>query len=296
MTSDCRLCPRNCGVKRTDGETGFCGQGEEISLARASLHMWEEPCISGTQGSGTIFFSGCNMGCVFCQNREISFRGKGKEIPPERLCEIFWELKTKGAHNINLVTPTHFVPKVIKSIEMAKKDGFDLPFVYNSGGYESVETLKSLEGVIDIYMPDFKYWESETAKKYASCPDYANFAKDAIKEMVRQCPKCRFDEKGLMKKGVIVRHMLIPSHVYEAKKIIKYLFDTYKNSIVYSIMSQYTPMGEFKEFPNLNRKVKRKEYDSLTDFCIELGIENAYIQSGESAKGSFIPEFDFSGV
>ncbi len=296
MISDCRLCPRECGVNREKEQTGYCRSYSTLKVARASLHMWEEPPICKDKGSGTVFFSGCNLRCVYCQNKEIALSQNGKTITKERLIDIFFELKEKGALNINLVTPSHYVYQIAECINLAKGQGFDLPFVYNTSAYEKAETLKILEGLIDIYMPDFKYWTKKTGKSYSNAPDYPEVAKMAIDEMVRQCHECIYDEKGVLKKGVIVRHMLIPKHVYDAKEIIKYLYSTYGEKIIYSIMSQYTPMAHFEAYPELNRRVTKKEYNSLLDFCIELGIENAYIQDLHSAKESFVPSFDNRGV
>ncbi len=296
MMSDCRLCPRDCGADRENGEKGFCSSPGILKVARASLHFWEEPCLSKDKGSGTVFFSGCNLRCVYCQNRDIALSESGKTITKERLVEIFFELREKGALNINLVTPSHYVYPIADCIQMAKAKGFDLPFVYNTSAYEKAETLKALDGLIDIYMPDFKYWTSKTSAKYSHAPDYTERAKEAIGEMFRQSGKCEYTKDGVMQKGMIVRHMLIPSHVYEAKQILKYLYETYGDNVVFSIMSQYTPMAHFDDFPELNRTVTKKEYNSLLDFCIELGIENAYIQEPGSAKESFVPSFDNSGV
>lgn len=294
MTS-CALCPRECGVDRRKNK-GFCGSGDKIVGARASLNQWEEPCLSGERGSGTVFFAGCNMGCVFCQNGEISRGNKGIEITAERLCEIFFELCDKGAHNINLVTAGHFLPKILEAVKMAKQKGIKIPFVYNSSGYEKVDAIKRCEGLIDIYLPDFKYIKEESAKKYSNAPDYPEVVKSAIAEMVRQMPVCTFDDEGIMQSGVIVRHLLLPTHLAESKKIIKYLHDTYGDSIYISIMSQYTPVGRIEKFPELTKKVSQKEYDELVDFAIDTGVENAFIQEGESASESFIPEFCGEGI
>ena len=296
MMSDCRLCPRMCGVDRASGATGYCGRTSELVLARAALHHWEEPCISGTKGSGAVFFTGCTLGCIYCQNRTIALGESGKAVSVQRLADIFFELESQGAHNINLVTPTHYIPQIAEAIELARGRGFTLPFVYNTSGYERACSLALLDGLIDIYLPDFKYWTSAQAKRYSSAPDYGEAAKSAIAEMVRQCPECTYDTHGIMQKGVIVRHMLMPKGVYEAKRIMQYLYDTYGNRIVYSLMSQYTPMKHFEQYSELNRKVKRSEYDRFVDYCIELGIENAYIQDGEAASESFVPPFDNTGI
>ena len=292
----CRLCPRECGADRTKGEKGVCGASDKIICARASLHLWEEPCLSGDRGSGTVFFSGCNMGCVFCQNGQISHGGKGIEISPQRLCDIFFELRDAGAHNINLVTAGHFLPQVLGAVERAKVQNIGIPFVYNSSGYEKREAIEKCEGLIDIFLPDFKYMENESAKKYSNAPDYPEIAKEAIEEMVTQQPTCIFDDKGIMQRGVIVRHLMLPSHLWESKKIIKYLYETYGDKIFISIMSQYTPVGKLEKFPELMNTVSEKDYDELIDFAIELGVENAFIQEGGAAQESFIPDFNGEGI
>ncbi len=293
--SACTLCPRECGVDRTKGAKGFCGMSDKITCARASLHQWEEPCLSGERGSGTVFFSGCNMGCVFCQNKEISHNGKGVEVSTERLCEIFFELKNSGAHNINLVTAGHFLPQVLKSVKMAKTQRIGIPFVYNSSGYEKRDAIKRCEGLIDIFLPDFKYMDSAPAKSYSQASDYPEIAKAAIAEMVRQQPDCVFDD-GIMQKGVIVRHLMLPERLSESKKTIKYLYETYGDSIYISIMSQYTPVGELEGFPKLQKKVSEADYDELIDYAVDLGVENAFIQEGTSASESFIPDFSGQGI
>lgn len=294
--SKCILCPRECKKNRTKGETGLCGATDKIKAARASLHLWEEPCISGEKGSGTVFFTGCNLSCVFCQNKEISHKNMGAQIDETRLCEIFFELKSQGAHNINLVTAAHYLPQVLEAIKMAKDKGIDIPFVYNSSGYERPEVLKYAEGLIDIYLPDFKYIESERAMKYSGAKDYPEVVKAAIAEMVRQQPECVFDNEGVMRQGVIVRHLMLPEGLNESKKIIKYLYEIYGNKIFISIMSQYTPTGNTDNFPELKKRVSQADYDKLVDYAIELGVENAYIQEGEAASESFIPDFSGQGI
>lgn len=259
--------------------------------------MWEEPCISGTRGSGTVFFTGCVLKCVFCQNSVLAESKVGKPVTVSRLAEIFLELQNKGAHNINLVTPTHFVPSIRESIILSKKNGLTLPIVYNTGSYESVETIKSLEGLVDIYLPDLKYVSSELSKKYSKAPDYFETAKKAIDEMVRQAGTPEFDDDGIMKKGVIVRHLLLPGCITDSKNVIKYLYDTYRDDIFISIMNQYTPMeGIGDKYPELNRKVRKKEYDRLVDYAIDIGVTNGFIQEGGTAKESFIPEFTEEGI
>ena len=293
--SGCTLCPRMCEADRENGKTGFCGETGEIRAARAALHMWEEPCISGKEGSGTVFFTGCTLRCVFCQNHEIAGSKVGKVISEERLAEIFLELQGKGANNINLVTPTHFVPQIIRALQSAKKQGMYLPVVYNTGGYERVETLKMLDGLVDIYLPDFKYLNTDHAKKYSMAEDYPEVAKAAIAEMVRQAGKPVFDERGMMKRGVIVRHLLLPGCLADGKRVVKYLHETYGNRIY---MSQYTPLESLDavKYPELNRKVPEYAYEKLVDYAISLGVMQAFIQEGDTAKESFIPPFTLEGV
>ncbi|MBC3797280.1 radical SAM protein [Acetobacterium tundrae] len=292
----CYLCPRNCGADRDNGEIGFCGETNEIVAARATLHLWEEPCISGAAGSGAVFFSGCNLRCVFCQNVHIARAKTGKKIPVERLAAIFMELEAKGALNINLVTPTHYVLQIIAALELAKNQGLVLPVVYNTASYEKVETLKLLEGKVDIFLPDFKYLDPDLSRKYSKAVDYPATAKAALKEMVRQAGKPVFDEDGIMKKGVIVRHLMLPGGLEDSKNIIKYLHERYGDFIYISIMNQYTPLPHVKNFPELDRKISSAEYDELLDYAIALGVENAFIQEGGTAEESFIPEFDNEGV
>ena len=293
----CRLCPRRCGVLRSPEKgQGFCRVGSTALVARAAPHIWEEPCISGKEGSGTVFFTGCTLRCVFCQNHEIAGSKVGKVILEERLAEIFLELQGKGANNINLVTPTHFVPQIIRALQSAKKQGMYLPVVYNTGGYERVETLKMLDGLVDIYLPDFKYLNTDHAKKYSMAEDYPEVAKAAIAEMVRQAGKPVFDERGMMKRGVIVRHLLLPGHVRNSKKVLEYLYGTYGDQIYISLMNQYTPMPAMKDDPQLSRKVTDREYDRLLDHAISFGVTNCFIQEGETAKESFIPLFDYEGL
>lgn len=297
----CQLCPRTCQVSREAGQAGVCGVTSQLKVARAALHFWEETCISGTKGSGAVFFSGCAMHCVFCQNREIAQGVSGKEISPERLAEIFLELQEQGANNINLVTPGQYVPHIVWAVERARNQGMKLPIVYNTSSYEKVDTLKQLEGIVDVYLPDFKYWSSELAQKYSKAPDYPEVAKAAIAEMVRQQPKMKFvydkeQDVDLVKKGVIVRQLLLPGQLNDAKQIIKYLHDTYGENIYLSLMSQYTPLAHVEKYPELNRKVDRRTYDKYVDYAIEIGVENGYIQEEDVAEESFIPAFDGEGV
>lgn len=293
----CRMCPRKCGADRAGGRTGYCGVPSELYVARAALHYWEEPCISGQEGSGTVFFSGCVLRCVYCQNYEVAHARAGIPVTEERLTEIFLELQAKGANNINLVTPTQYTEPIIRAVTAARGRGLSLPVVYNCGGYESVETLKKLKGIVDIYLTDFKYMDPEPAGKYSGAPDYPDRAKEALAEMVRQCPACTFDERGMMEKGVIVRHLLLPGQVRGAEKIVRYVHETYGDAVFLSLMNQYTPFARVKEhFPELARKVTHREYERLINFALDLGVQNAFVQEGGTAEESFIPEFDGRGV
>lgn len=297
---DCSVCPRKCHVNRNAGQRGYCGQAAVLKAARAALHMWEEPCISGVKGSGAVFFSGCNLRCVFCQNDQIAQGQSGIEISAGRFVEILLELQEQGAANINLVTPTHFIPQIIYGIEYAKVQGLTIPVVYNSSGYESVDMLKRLEGLIDIYLPDMKYARTETAVKYSKAPDYVMVARAALQEMVRQTGAPVFDGDGMIRKGVIVRHLLLPGHVTEAKEILDYLYQTYGDLIYISIMNQYTPLlsmrGIASVYPELNRRVTKREYDKVVDHALEIGVRNAFVQEGKTAEESFIPDFDGKGI
>lgn len=295
---ECMLCPRKCGADRERGETGFCRETAAVRVARAALHMWEEPCISGKEGSGTVFFTGCTLRCVYCQNHQISVGDVGKTVSEERLSAIFLELAAKGANNINLVTPTHFVPQIIRALDRAKGQGLNLPIVYNTGGYERVETLRMLEGYVDVYLPDLKYLNAEHAGRYSAAPDYPQTAMRAVAEMVRQAGRPVFDERGIMQKGVIVRHLLLPGCLQDAKQIVEYLYQTYGNQIYMSLMNQYTPLDTLdrEKYPKLGKKVSRRAYERLVDYAISLGVEQAFIQEGETAKESFIPPFTLEGV
>ena len=294
--NSCMLCPRECNVDREHDEIGICGvSGMGILGARAALHMWEEPCISGETGSGTVFFSGCPLRCVYCQNYELARAKRGETITIDRLSDIFIELQEKGAANINLVTPTHYTPQIIEAVLFAKKKGLVLPIVYNCSGYEKVETLRMLEGIVDIYLTDFKYMDAEIAKRYSKAPDYPEVAKAALAEMVRQCSLTRFDQNGMMEKGVIVRHLLLPGHLKNAKDVVQYVYETYGDKAYLSLMNQYTPLPHVEKYPELNRRVTEAEYDALIDYAIELGVENGFVQEGETAEESFIPAFNNEG-
>ena len=280
---NCNICPRNCNVNRNNNEYGFCKAGNNIKIARYSLHYWEEPCISGKRGSGTIFFSGCNLKCIFCQNYDISFYNKGKEITVERFADICIELQNKKALNINLVTPTIYIPLIKKGLILAKKKGLKIPIVYNTSGYEIIESLKELEGLVDIYLPDFKYYDNDLAKRFSSCNNYFEIASNALEEMYRQVGKPKF-KNNIMKKGIIVRHLLLPNHIEDSKKVIKYLYDKYKDNIYISIMNQYTPVRKIEKYKELNSTVEEKEYDELVNYALDIGIQNAFIQEGETCK------------
>ena len=302
MERGCNLCPRNCFVDREAGKTGYCGQTDKIYVARAALHMWEEPCISGKEGSGTVFFCGCSMRCIFCQNYKIALGkeengGKlGKEISIQRLKEIFLELQDKGANNINLVTGTHYIPQITEALKFAKAEGLNIPIVYNTGGYEKIESICLLEGLVDIYLPDMKYFSGELSKAYSNAEDYFEVASNALKEMVRQVGEPEFDERGYLKKGVVVRHLVLPGTTKDSKAVLEYLWNTYGNKIYISIMNQYTPMEQMKNHPLLSRKVTKREYSKVVDYALSLGWENGFIQEGETAKESFIPGFNGAGV
>ena len=293
---NCLLCPRKCGINRRTGQTGVCGVSSEIMVARAALHYWEEPCISGKRGSGAVFFSGCSLHCVFCQNREISDGKEGKVISKARLSDIFMELAGKGANNINLVTPGQYIPDIVWAVNDAKSRGMKLPIIYNTSGYENVTDLKLLEGIVDVYLPDFKYMDSTLSAMYSRAKDYPSVAKQALSEMVRQQPDVVIDDAtGLIQKGVIVRQLLLPGHVNDAKAVLKYLYDTYHDHVYISMMSQFTPIA-LKDYPEINRTVTKREYERLVNYALEIGITNAFIQEGDVAKDSFIPAFDCEGV
>lgn len=296
ILEDCILCPRNCHVNRLAGKKGYCGMDGTLRAARAALHMWEEPCISGKKGSGAVFFSGCGLRCCYCQNRDIAIGDSGKEITVKRLGEIFLELEEKGAANLNLVTGVHYVPQIIQALEHARMYGLKLPVVYNSSGYENVETLQMLDGYVDIYLPDMKYAQEKLAADFSHAPDYPEVSRRAVEEMVRQTKACEFGEDGYIRKGTIVRHLILPGHTKNSIEVLEYLHKTYGNRIFISVMNQFTPVWKQERYPELNRKVTRREYEKVLDKAIELGIENGYFQEGETAKESFIPAFDYEGV
>lgn len=289
----CRLCPRKCGADRVEN-MGFCGVGRTIRLARAALHHWEEPCISGSRGSGAVFFSGCVMRCVYCQNYRISAEAAGRDISTERLSEIFLELQCQGAHNINLVNPTHYVPEIIRALDMAG-DRLNIPVVYNSGGYERVETLRALSGYVDIYLPDIKYCSDELARELSSAEGYFETAMAAAEEMLRQVGRPQFDGDGLLKKGVIIRHLVLPYHYRDSAEVIKRVGERFGKDVLFSLMSQYTPFYKAKDIPRLNRRITTFEYRKALDAVYAAGLEG-YMQERSSAKEEYTPDFDLSGV
>lgn len=296
LLKECRLCVRDCGVNRLEGKTGVCRSTSDIVIARAALHKWEEPCISGTKGSGAVFFSNCNFRCVFCQNHEISQEHKGKIISIERLSEIFLELQDQGANNINLVTPTHFVPQIIEALKIAKSKGLNLPVVYNTNGYDTVETIKLLNGIVDVYLPDFKYFNDKYATKYSFAPNYSKNVVEVIREMVNQVGKPQFNEDGIMIKGVIVRHLMLPGLLFDSKKVIDCIYSNFKDSVYISIMNQYIPMHKACNYPEINKSLNPKHYDSLIDYALSIGVKNGFIQESGTNDMAFIPPFNFEGV
>ena len=334
----CELCPRRCQVDRTKavdfdrtktddfGRTktvdfdrtktgdfdrtnagdfdyiktsGYCRVGAEPIAARAALHMWEEPCVSGSEGSGTVFFCGCTLGCVYCQNSDISrTRVSGKPVTAERLAQIFVDLQSQGANNINLVTPTMFQPHIISAVSIARGLGLTLPVLYNTSGYELPERISELAGTVDIWLPDFKYLSHELAKRYSFAADYPEYARAALSKMVKLCPTASYDERGIMRRGVIVRHLLLPGQLAESKRVVEYLYSEYQNDICYSLMNQYTPTSglDHAKYPELSRRVTTYEYNKLVDYALSLGVTNAYIQEGGAVGESFIPAFDLRGI
>lgn len=291
ILKSCTLCPRKCRADRSGGKYGFCGAGNEVRIARAALHFWEEPCISGESGSGTVFFSNCTMKCLFCQNYEVSTNNLGYTVTIDELADIFIDLQNQGANNINLVTPTHYVPQIISALDKARENGLILPVVYNTGGYEAVETIKMLDGYVDVYMPDFKYYNDDIAVKLSRAPGYSRYAMAAIDEMYKQVGKPVFNDKGIMQKGVLIRHLMLPGFLRDSIKIIDYISEKYGNNVFFSLMSQYTPLRHIGEVESLNHKLDFKYYNFAVDRCVEKGMENVFIQEGEAASESFIPEF-----
>lgn len=296
LLEKCNLCPRNCFVNRLDGELGFCRASKNLKIAKVSLHHWEEPCISGVNGSGTVFFSNCNLKCVFCQNHKISHEDDGKTVSINRLSEIFLEQQERGALNINLVTPTHYVPQIIEALKLAKNKGLNIPILYNSSGYENIDTIKMLQGFIDVYLPDLKYCSDKYAIKYSKAPNYFIVACDAITEMVSQVGEVKFDADGIIQKGVIIRHLMLPGLLFDSKKIIDYIYSTFNDSVYISLMNQYTPMQVAINYPEINKTVNPNHYDTLIEYCLKLGITKCFIQESGTSSTNFVPDFDLSGV
>ncbi len=288
---NCSICPRKCNADR-ENSVGFCKSPAEFRLARAALHFWEEPCISGENGSGTVFFSGCNLKCVYCQNYEISIENKGIVVDDSRLIEIFKSLIEQGAENINLVNPTHYADRLANLFE---KWHCPVPVVYNTSGYESTQTLKMLDGIVDIYLTDFKYIRPDKAQKYSNAPDYPEVAKNALAEMKWQVQGYEFDSSGVMQKGVMVRHLVLPQNTNSALRIIDYIAENYSDTYL-SIMAQYVPCGSLENYPEINRKITEREYNKVVDYALQTGLENVFIQQTESAEKEFIPPFDFTGI
>ena len=287
----CNQCPRRCNVDR-ENALGYCKAPNAYKLARASLHFWEEPCISGKSGSGAVFFSGCNLGCVFCQNYEISHKCKGVEVSEERLIRIFEHLVDEGANNINLVNPTHYAVQLAHTLKKYKPP---VPVVYNTSGYESVDTLKLLDGLVDIYLPDFKYIRNDKALRYSRAEDYPQFAMPALTEMKRQVGNDVIDEKGIMKRGMIIRHLVLPGNTNSAIQALDYLAENFGDTYI-SVMAQYVPCTDLSEYKEINRKITKREYDKVVNHILELGLEKVFLQKLESATEDYIPDFDLSGV
>ncbi|MEG2290346.1 MAG: radical SAM protein [Clostridium sp.] len=294
--SNCTVCARNCGVDRINGNIGFCKSVATVKVAKAYGHMWEEPCISGTKGSGTVFFSNCNLRCVFCQNHDISQADIGKEISIERLSEIFLEQQAKGYHNINLVNPTHYIPQIIAALDIAKGQGLHIPIVYNSNGYENLESIKALKGYVDVYIPDLKYFNDKYAIKYSAAPNYFNIASKVIEEMVLQIGDTIFNNTGLMLTGVIIRHLMLPGLLFDSKKIVEYIYKTFGDRVFLSLMNQYTPMFRASKYPEINKALNPGHYDSLIAHCVDLGYKNAFIQESGSNSTIYVPNFNLQGI
>ena len=292
----CNLCPHSCQINRKNGDIGNCKSGNKIKLALVSLHNYEEPCISVENGSGTIFFSNCNMHCIYCQNYEISQQSKGKEITVERLAEIFLEQQKRKAENINLVTPTTYVPLIIEAIKIAKSKGITIPFVYNTNSYENIETIKMLDGYIDIYLPDFKYIKEGLGQKYSKVKEYPKIAKESIKEMYKQVGKPKFDENGKMIKGVIIRHLILPGEIENTKEVLKWIKDNFDNNVYISVMAQYFPTYLAKENNILNCKITKKEYEEVENYLFSLELENGYIQELGEHEEEYVPDFNYNGI
>ena len=289
----CEICPHKCGINRNNNQIGRCKSKDTVKIALYSTHDFEEPCISGKRGSGTVFFSNCNMNCVFCQNYEISQLGKGREITIEDLAEIFLKQQEKDVENINLVTPTSYAYQIIEAIKIARNNGLRLPIVYNTNGYENIETIRALEGFVDIYLPDLKYEDNKLAMEYSKVNNYFEIATDAIKEMIKQVGVPKFDENGLMKKGVLIRHLVLPNYIENSKKVLLWIKQNLPNDIYVSIMAQYFPTYKAKEDEKINRKLTFEEWNKIEDFVQEIGIENGFIQELGEHEEEYVPKWDF---
>ena len=287
----CKICPHNCNVNRLNGKIGRCKCADKIKIALASVHNYEEPCISGINGSGTIFFSNCNMNCIYCQNYEISQLGKGKEISIKELADIFINQQEKGVNNINLVTPTMYAFQIIEAIKLAKKNGLIIPIIYNTNGYEKIETLKALQGYIDVYLPDFKYSNNNLGKKYSNVNNYFEVTTQAIKEMYNQVGPPKLNENGIIQKGLIIRHLILPNENQNAKNVLKWIKENIDDEVYISIMAQYFPTYKAKEIKELSRKINIKEYEDIEDYIYEIGIENGYMQDLGEHEEEYVPEF-----
>ena len=292
MLEKCTICPHNCGINRLNGQIGRCKSKDIVKIGLYSTHNFEEPCISGKKGSGTVFFSNCNMNCVFCQNYEISQQGKGKEISIEELAEIFIKQQEKDVENINLVTPTSYVPQIIEAIQIARKNGLHIPIVYNTNGYEKVEILKMLEGYIDIYLPDLKYSDDLLAKSLSKVDNYFEIATNAIKEMYRQTGKAIFNEDGIMQKGMIIRHLVLPNHILNSRRVLKWINDN-MNDVYVSVMAQYFPTYKAKEMEDINRKLTKEEYEQIENYLYRLDLENGYIQELGEHEEEYVPKWEY---
>lgn len=296
MLDECKLCHRNCKVNRNNNKVGFCKASDKIKIARAALHYWEEPPISQENGSGTVFFSYCNFNCVFCQNHEISQEFNGMEVSIKRLAEIFLELQDQGANNINLVTPTHYVPQIIEALKISKSNGLNIPILYNTNSYDSIETIKALNGYIDVYLPDFKYFNDKYAIKYSKVNNYASNSIEVIDEMLNQVGRPVFNSNGCITKGVIVRHLMLPGLLFDSKKVIDLLYNRYKNNIYISLMNQYVPMFKACDYTEINKPLNPKHYSSLIQYALDLGVENGFIQDEGTNTSAFTPKFNLKGV
>lgn len=294
MLNSCTLCPHNCKVNRLEGKKGRCKCDNTLKIALASLHKFEEPCISGTNGSGTVFFTNCNLNCIYCQNYEISQGGKGKEITIQTLADIFIKQQEKCAHNINLVTPTMYVYQIIEAIKLARKNGLKIPIIYNSNGYENVETIKMLNGYIDVYLPDLKYYTNELSKKYSNVDNYFEVATNAIKEMYSQVGNAVFDDNGIIQKGVIIRHLFLPNHIQNTKNILKWINENLPKDIYVSVMAQYFPTYKAKNDSLINRKLNKKEYKEVLNYLYSLDLQNGYIQELGNHEEEYVPDFNLT--